>query len=107
MPWTAIIALLLPIIINCIGKGASDEVIRKRIKNPRQRHIRMMRRKLNRKVRQDEPDLRKRDCKVRVDTLLDVTLDRGRNATDAEIRDVIDEAHGRKKVASTVWRTTP
>ena len=96
MNWITLIATILPIILECLDKRTAEDVIRERLKNPRERDIRKVRRQIRRDVRRNEPELRRRERRVRVDTLVDGVVARGREATDAEIESVMLEARVRR-----------
>ncbi len=92
MDWAAIIALILPLILDCIESGASDAAIAARIRNPTNLQRRRIERGVKRKVREEEPRMRRRERRARVDALVDSMIARGRDATDAEIATVVADA---------------
>lgn len=92
MPWATIIALLVPIIVECFNKDASEEIIKKRLRNPKQRHVMLLRRRLVRKMRRENPDIKRKERRALVDMQLDMMIDAGRNATDADIEEIMEAA---------------
>ncbi len=96
MNWIALIATVLPIILECLDQNTAEDVIRDRMRNPKERDIRKIRRQVKRDVRRNEPELRRRERRVRVDTLVDGVVARAHEATDSEIDAVLLEARSRR-----------
>lgn len=92
MSWVALIGTILPIILDCIDKNTAEDIIRERMKDPKEREIRKIRKQVRKDVRRSEPELRRRERNVKVDTLVDGIVMRAREATDEEIDAVMLEA---------------
>jgi len=98
MDIAAIIALVLPYIIKCLEEGASQERIRASLRNPSNRQRRRLTISFRKHVRATEPDMRRRDRKVRADALLDSAIARAQESTDERLSEIIDQAQRQRAV---------
>ena len=96
MNWIALIGTILPIIMDCIDKNTAEDIIRERMKDPKEREIRKIRRQVRKDVRRNEPELRRKERNVKVDTLVDGVVTRAREATEEEINAVMMEVRLRR-----------
>ncbi len=99
MDWIAIIAFVEKMIAMCMAAGASDERIAKAIRDPNTRQRRAMYKDILRDVRFAQPELRRREQRAYANGVLDSAVERGANATDAEIQEVIARVRKQSRAA--------